>query len=468
MEYFQRAFVKPRSFDYPKCMTLTEIQNALATLDTQPRQSLGQNFLHDQNICKWIAAQLDLHPGDHVVEVGPGLGSLSESLDIPGVKLTLIEKDGKMVEWLRGKFTSPSVELFHEDALKFDLRTLYGKGPVKFASNLPYYVSTPLIAKYASALSPASILVLMLQHEVAARLCAAPGTKDFGAMTICVNRRWNVKYLRKIAGSVFYPAPQVSSAVVLFTRKPASEVSPCDDIIFESLVRRGFAERRKKLRNNLPEHKERWPEICNLLGVLETVRAEELTLAQWEEFARFVQPVGAQSGDEIFDIVDEQDRVIGSDTRSSVHVNNSRHRAVHMLVQNGAGEIFLQKRSIWKDRNPGLWDSSSAGHVDSGETYNEAADRELREELGIQAPLEPLGRLACTEETGWEFIEVFRTSHEGPFKYPAMEIETGAFFPLDQVRAWTEKYPADFSPVFLLAFQLLLQFLQREQTAAAS
>ncbi len=456
----QRRFVMVGIFGYPKCMTLTEIQNALARLDTQPRQSLGQNFLHDQNICKWIAAQLDLQPGDHVVEVGPGLGSLSECLAIPGVKLTLIEKDGKMVEWLREKFDPATVEMFHDDALKFDLRTLYGKGPVKFASNLPYYVSTPLIAKYASALSPASILVLMLQHEVAARLCAAPGTKDFGAMTICVSRRWDVKYLRKIAGSVFYPAPQVSSAVVIFTRKPASEVSPCDDIIFESLVRRGFAERRKKLRNNLPEHKERWLEICELLGVLETVRAEELTLAQWEEFARFAQPAGAQSGEEIFDVVDEEDRIVGKDTRSSVHVNNLRHRAVHMLISNQEGELFLQKRSIWKDKNPGLWDSSAAGHVDSGETYLQAAERELSEELGIQAPLESIGRLPCGEDTGWEFIEVFRATHEGPFTFPAMEIETGAFFPIEQVREWSANYPADFSPVFLQAFQLFEKALK--------
>lgn len=447
--------MKEGGFRYPKWMTLTEIQHALSTLETRPRQSLGQNFLHDQNICGWIASQLDLQPGDHVLEVGPGLGSLSERLAVPGVSLTLIEKDGKMVEWLRGKFTQDSVELFHEDALEFDLRKLYGRGPVKFAGNLPYYVSTPLIAKYASALSPASILVLMLQHEVAARLCAAPGTKDFGAMTICVSRRWNVKYLRKIPPSVFFPQPQVASAVVLFKRKSAEEVSPCDDGVFESLVRRGYAERRKQLRNMLPEFKPRWTELCALLGVPETVRAEELSLAQWEEFARFAQPTGAQSGDEVFDVVDEEDRVIGSDTRSSVHVNNLRHRAVHMLVFNTAGEIFLQKRSIWKDRNPGLWDSSAAGHVDSGETYQQTAERELQEELGIQAPLEQIGRLSCSEATGWEFIEIFRTVHEGPFTFPPMEIETGAFFALSQVREWVRRSPEDFSPVFLSAFALL-------------
>jgi 16S rRNA (adenine1518-N6/adenine1519-N6)-dimethyltransferase len=131
-----------------------------------------------------------------------------------------------------------------------------------------------------------------------------------------------------------------------------------------------------------------------------------------------------------------------------------------MLVANQEGELFLQKRSIWKDKNPGLWDSSSAGHVDSGETYLQAAERELSEELGIKTPLESIGCLPCSEETGWEFIEVFHATHEGPMTLPAMEVETGAFFPIAQVREWTAKYPKDFSPVFLQAFQLFERALK--------
>ena len=104
------------------------------------------------------------------MEIGPGLGALTELLVRDGVLLTLIEKDERMVDWLRERFASSRVELFHIDALDFDLRTLYGTGPVKIIGNLPYYVSTPLIAKYTSALSPASMLVLTLQREVAERL----------------------------------------------------------------------------------------------------------------------------------------------------------------------------------------------------------------------------------------------------------------------------------------------------------
>jgi len=436
-------------------MTLTEIQQALTTLDTRPRQSLGQNFLHDQNLARWIVARLDLQPGDHVVEIGPGLGALTEHLLAADVTVTLIEKDRKMVTWLQEKFCDPRVELFHEDALDFDLRNLYGKGPVKIVGNLPYYVSTPLIAKFTSALSPASILVLTLQHEVAARLNAEPGTKDFGAMTVCSSRRWNVRYVKKLPATVFFPQPKVSSAVVVFARKAAQAVSPCDEVFFAALVRRGFSERRKQLRNLLPEFKERWPALCAHLAVAETVRGEELSLSQWEKFVRFVHPVDAQSGEEMFDTVDENDRVLGPEPREKVHVNNLRHRAVHILITNAAGELFLQKRSIWKDKHPGRWDSSTAGHVDAGETYEYAARRELLEEIGIACQVEPIGRLPCSAQTGWEFIAVFRGTHEGPFRLAPLELETGAFFPLATVRAWLERTPEDFSPVFARCLRLL-------------
>ncbi|CAN5747836.1 hypothetical protein BH09VER1_BH09VER1_11650 [soil metagenome] len=443
-------------------MTLTEIQQALQNLGVRPRQSLGQNFLHDQNLSRAIVSLLDIQPGDHVVEIGPGLGSLSEHILAHDVTLTLVEKDKMMVASLKDKFIDPRVELFHMDALDFDLRKLYGKGPVKVIGNLPYYVSTPLIAKFASALSPASILVFTLQHELAARLNATPGTKDFGAMSICCSRRWNVKYVRKLPASVFYPQPKVLSGVVTFQRKPAEQVSMVDDVVFETLVRTGFSERRKQLRNLLPQYKERWPEISAYLGVAETVRAEELKLPQWEKFAQFVNPLEAQKGTEVFDVVDEQDEVIGAKPRELVHVNNLRHRAVHMVVFNAEGELFLQKRSIWKDKNPGVWDSSAAGHVDSGETYQEAAQRELGEELGIQCALERIGKLACSEATGWEFIELYRGTHDGPFTLAPLEVETGAFFPMEQIRTWLKRSPGDFSPVFAQCLNLLESASARE------
>jgi len=437
-------------------MTLSEIQRALAEAETVPTRSLGQNFLHDQNLARWIVGCLQIQPGDHVVEIGPGLGALTEFLAAHDIRLTLIEKDGRLVRHLEEKFRSATTEVVHLDALDYDLRQIWGKGPVKIIGNLPYYVSTPLIAKFTSALSPASRLVLTLQLELAQRLNAKPRTKEYGAMTVCVNRRWKASYLRKLPASVFFPAPKVDSAVIALDRRPANEVRPLDESLFDSLVRRGFSERRKQLRNLVPELKSQWADVATALGVPETVRAEELSLAQWESLAAIARPSTAQSGAEMFDVVDESDRVLRAEPRDFVHVNNLRHRAAHMLLFNSSGDLLLQKRSIWKDRNPGRWDSSAAGHVDSGETYLEAARRELGEELGIEAPrLERIGKLTPCEQTGQEFIEVFRGIHDGPFVPAPLELETVAFFQMNDVLAWATGSPQDFSPVFLLCLDLL-------------
>ncbi len=439
-----------------QAMTLSETKRALEDLGTEPTKSLGQNFLHDQNLARSIVALLDIQPGDHIVEIGPGLGALTELLAPVASRLTLIEKDSRLVPHLRKRFAADHIQIHHMDALEFDLRQLWGHGPVKIIGNLPYYISSPLIAKYASTLSPASILVLTLQLELAQRLAAVRGSKDYGAMTICVGRRWGIHLERKLPASVFHPRPKVDSAVISMRRKGREDLTPLDDDAFESLVRRGFSARRKQLHNLLPELRDDWSRICTEIGIGTDARAETLTPTQWEVLTRLVSPAAAQHGTELFDVVDEKDRVLRPEARETVHVNNLLHRAVHMLVFNENGELFLQKRSLWKDRNPGLWDSSAAGHVDSGEDYLTAAVRELTEELGIASPpLESFGRLTPSEMTGWEFIEVYRTLHNGPF-YPApMELETGAFFGLGQIREWAAHSPRDFSPVFLQCLRLL-------------
>jgi 16S rRNA (adenine1518-N6/adenine1519-N6)-dimethyltransferase len=437
-------------------MTLSEIQRTLTDLQTAPTRSLGQNFLHDQNLARGIVALLDIQPGDHIVEIGPGLGALTEFLARPDTRLTLIEKDSRLVPHLREKFECETTRVFHTDALDFDLRELWGAGPVKIVGNLPYYISTPLIAKYASALSPASRLVLTLQLELAQRLGAAHDTSDYGAMTLCTGRRWDIRLERKLPASVFHPRPKVDSAVITMQRKPREKVRPLDDAVFESLVRRGFSERRKQLRNLIPEFKNDWQKIANALGFPPTVRAEQLTPAQWESLAFTASPKTAQHGAERFDVVDENDQFVRSEFRDVIHVNNLRHRAAHMLLFNASGELYLQKRSIWKDRNPARWDSSAAGHVDAGEDYLTAARRELHEELGIEAPeLTSIGRLTPSETTGWEFIEIYKGRHEGPFHPAALEVETGAFFTLEKIRAWSAASPGDFSPVFLQVLPML-------------
>lgn len=161
--------------------------------------------------------------------------------------------------------------------------------------------------------------------------------------------------------------------------------------------------------------------------------------------------------DEIFDVVNENDEVIGQCPRREVHRLGHKHRAVHVLVFNSRGEVFLQKRSMSKDTHPGVWDSSSSGHVDTGEDYDACAIRELREEIGLiidRAPTRLFKIDACVE-TGQEFVWVYRTEAAGPFTLHPEEIERGEWFALEYVTQWATRTPQDFAPAFVFIWARL-------------
>lgn len=159
--------------------------------------------------------------------------------------------------------------------------------------------------------------------------------------------------------------------------------------------------------------------------------------------------------EEFFDVVDDFDRVVGRDTRSRIHELNLKHRAAHVLVFNSKGKLFLQKRSHSKDSSPGLWDSSAAGHLDSGEDYDDCALRELEEELGIRPsqPPERLLKLEACEDTGYEFVWVYRLIDDGPFQLNAEEIETGAWYEPVAVNIWIEQQPNELSTTLRLIWK---------------
>jgi isopentenyl-diphosphate delta-isomerase type 1 len=156
--------------------------------------------------------------------------------------------------------------------------------------------------------------------------------------------------------------------------------------------------------------------------------------------------------EEIFDIVDDRDQVIGQCPRREVHRVGHKHRAVHVLVFNSHGEVFLQKRSMSKDTHPGVWDSSSSGHVDSGEDYDTCAVRELREEIGLVIDKTPerLLKIDACEETGQEFVWVYKLDAEGPFTLHPEEIERGEWFTPSHVSRWIKSTPKEFAPAFVL------------------
>lgn len=443
-------------------MKLSTIQNTLKEIGREPTRSLGQNFLHDQNLAEWIVAQLGIKTGDAWVELGPGLGALTEFAVGRSARGLVIEKDGKLADFLRGRY--PALEVVHGDALDFEVRDLFSRGPIKVLGNLPYYVSSQILFQFTDEPSPVSALIFTLQKELAERLSAEPRTKEYGALTLLIGRRWKVKYLRTLPGSVFVPAPKVESAVVLLTPRAPAEVPPCDGERFRTLVRQGFSQRRKQLRKMLAGYALDWPALCAHLAVEETTRAEELSLAQWVALTNFVagtpevasSPATAAQDlhGEIFDVVNEADVAIGQLSRYEVHRQKLRHRAVHIFVFNRAGELFLQKRSQWKDVHPQRWDSSAAGHLNAGQTYDETAPRELMEELGIDAPCDLVGQLSARSETGWEFVHLYRAEHEGPFALNPAEIETGGFFSFAQLSAWIAARPQDFAPGFVECWRL--------------
>ena len=161
--------------------------------------------------------------------------------------------------------------------------------------------------------------------------------------------------------------------------------------------------------------------------------------------------------EEIFDVVNEQDEVIGQASRKEVHARKLLHRAVHVLVFNVRGQLFLQKRSMLKDTAKGKWDSSASGHLDSGEGYDACAVRELREEIGLKidrAPKRILRIVAC-EETGWEFVWVYRCESEGPFVLHPEEIEHGDWFAPDEITRWIAERPQEFASAFRFLWNAL-------------
>jgi 16S rRNA (adenine1518-N6/adenine1519-N6)-dimethyltransferase len=434
-------------------MKLSEIPALLREIGVSPVKSLGQNFLHDRNLARWIVDQAKIATDDYVVEIGPGLGALTEFALEKGAQVLAIEKDKRLVEFLRQRFANQNFQIIHGDALEFDVRSLYAHRRVKLIGNLPYYVSSQLLIKFLDCPSPISLSLLMLQKELAARLGAKERTSDYGALSLQIQFHYRVEYLRTVSANVFLPKPDVDSAIVRLTPRDDRDLTPCDAAAFAKLVRRGFSQRRKQLGKLIRQDGADWERIAAQLGLNPRARAEELSLEQWIALTDCVAPIAAVEGapgtEEQFQVVDGKDVAVGAAPRTQVHANNLLHRAVHILIFNPKGEVFLQLRSRWKDRHPMMWDSSAAGHVSVGETYDQTAGRELEEELGIATPLEKVAKLPASERTGFEFICLYRGMYDGEMNLNRAEIEAGRYFPADLVDAWMKSRPNEFAPGFV-------------------
>jgi 16S rRNA (adenine1518-N6/adenine1519-N6)-dimethyltransferase len=301
----------------------------------------------------------------------------------------------------------------------------------------------------------------MLQKEMALRLSASPRTSDYGTLTLRVQLYHRVEYLRTVRATVFFPQPDVDSALVRITPRDPLELPARNDELLMKLIRHGFSQRRKQLQRLLRGYVSDWNAAAASLDFNSKARAEELSLNQWIGLANYTAPaVHTETHaleNELFPVVDKMDRILRQAARSEVHGDNLRHRAVHILIFNERGELYLQQRSRCKDRHPLSWDSSAAGHVMAGEGYDEAAKRELQEELGINVPLKKVLKLSASPQTGQEFIWLYRGQLRGNIRPNRSEIESGAFLPPTTINGWIAARPENFAPGFLKCWRAFRQ-----------
>lgn len=445
-------------------MKATHIREVLTEHHVTPSKALGQNFLIDENIARWIVAQLELSPEDCVVEVGPGAGSLTEHLAPLCRKLILVEFDARLAEYQRNRWAdSPHVEVHHADGATWDPRPLFAEQPVKFIGNLPYSAGGPIMANFLTSPCACSRAVIMLQKELVDRILARPGDDAYGLLSLRIQMDWCGKALKVVPPEAFSPRPKIDSTVMLLTPRDERALPPYDHRLMDELMRRCFAQRRKQMHKQLPAAPA-WAGVAAELGISPTARPEELGLEQWVRLTRLYDPHPladiAQKNDECFDVVDEQDTVLRQATRAEVHAQGLIHRAVHILVFNKNRDCLLQKRSALKDKQPCVWDSSAAGHLDAGENYTAAARRELEEELGIaEAPLIRIGHLAPSPATGMEHVELFVARYDGRVHFPAAEISAVMPFPAELIDRWISRRPQDFASSFIHCWQLVRQHM---------
>ncbi|MGI6038202.1 MAG: 16S rRNA (adenine(1518)-N(6)/adenine(1519)-N(6))-dimethyltransferase RsmA [Limnochordia bacterium] len=255
----------------------------LAEHHLRPRKSLGQNFLVDRNIRDKIVEAADLKADDIVLEIGPGMGSLTEALARQAGRVIAVEIDGQLIPLLKERL--PQVEIIHGDILKLDLQGILPTGKVKVIANLPYYITTPILF-HLLEWGHWELIVVMVQLEVAQRLTAAPGTKDYGALTVAVNYRANVDLVCKVPPTVFVPPPKVHSAVVrLHPRREPWGLE--NEELFFRMVRSAFGQRRKTLVNTLarapwnPLSKEETAQIITETGISPQIRGEDLAVDEY-------------------------------------------------------------------------------------------------------------------------------------------------------------------------------------------
>jgi len=265
---------------------MNSVRNLLAQHDIRPRKRLGQSFLEDMNITRRIASLAEPSQEDTIVEIGAGLGFLTEELALKAGKVIALEIDPRLLDVLRRRFAgNPGVEIVGEDVLRYDFSSVSPGRRIKIVGNVPYHISTPILFHLLDFRGSIRCMILMFQKELAERIAASPGTKDYGIPSVLIARVASVVRELTVPSACFFPQPSVDSSVIRIVMKDDPEMRP-EDGHFTRVVRSAFASRRKTLRNNLraagfPE--ETLERVFQETGIDAGRRAETLCV---EEFAR--------------------------------------------------------------------------------------------------------------------------------------------------------------------------------------
>ncbi len=275
--------------------------------DFRFQKKYGQNFLIDANILQKIVDAAQITKEDYIVEIGPGIGTMTQYLCESARRVAAVEIDKNLIPILKETLSEyDNVSIMNEDILKTDIKRLAEEKnsgrPVKVVANLPYYITTPIIMGLFESHAPVSDITIMVQEEVAERMQTGPGTKDYGALSLAVQYYAKPETVLKVSASCFMPRPNVGSAVIRLTRFEEPPVKADDEEKLFSVIRAAFNQRRKTLANALANApaikcagggavKVTRQQVCDALermGLAQTIRGEALSLAQFAEFCNLL------------------------------------------------------------------------------------------------------------------------------------------------------------------------------------
>ena len=257
--------------------------------DIKMSKKLGQNFLIKRGIVDEIVKAADLHDGEPVLEIGPGIGTLTQGLAQSGANVTAIELDTRLLEVLDTTLAQyGNVKIVHGDVLKLDVLSIMNHEPFKVVANLPYYITTPIIMSLLESRLPIERLVVMVQKEVALRMVAKPGTKDYGALSVAVQYYTKPDIVLDVPPKSFLPAPAVTSSVIRCVLRDKPSVDVIDERLFFRVVKAGFAQRRKTFANTMKTtglSKDRIEELLAKANIDGQRRGETFTLQEFADVA---------------------------------------------------------------------------------------------------------------------------------------------------------------------------------------